>query len=133
MEPPGIVEIRVMPDSEAQSRYLPGNEIGIVGIPAEPLVGIGLAIWKDSGFSMPMAAAFTMGESGCVGLSANYGAGGCETIPSRGNAGQTVGADMIPLAGGGEHFFADFRADVRVVAEHHETEDGDTPASLTVS
>ena len=76
-----------------------GNEIGIVGIPAEPFVEIGLAIRKDSGFPMTMVAALTMGEIGYVGLPANYGVGGYETIPSRGKAGRTVGTDMIRIAG----------------------------------
>ena len=75
-----------------------GNEIGIVGIPAEPFAEIGIAIRKASDFPLTMVAALTMGEIGYVGLPENYGVGGYETNPSRAKADRTVGKNLIRIA-----------------------------------
>ena len=75
-----------------------GNEIGIVGIPAEPFAEIGIAIRKASDFPLTMVAALSMGAIGYVGLPENYGVGGYETTPSRTKADRTVGADVLRTA-----------------------------------
>ena len=76
-----------------------GNEIGIVGIPAEPFAEIGIAIRKASDFPLTMVAALSMGAVGYVGLPENYGVGGYETTPARAKADRTVGTDLIRIAG----------------------------------
>ena len=75
-----------------------GNEIGIVGIPAEPFAEIGIAIRKASDFPLTMVAALSMGAIGYVGLPENYGVGGYETTPSRTKADRTVGTEIIRIA-----------------------------------
>ena len=74
------------------------DEIGIVGIPAEPFAEIGIAIRKESHFPLTFVVALSMGEIGYVGLPENYGVGGYETNPSRAKAGRTVGQDILRTA-----------------------------------
>jgi len=74
-----------------------GDEIGIVSLPCEPFVEIGLAIKQASHFPLTLIAALGMGKAGYVGLPGNYGNGGYETSPSATLASRDFGTELIRL------------------------------------
>ena len=94
-----LIECRENPILEKRFERIPavkfGKSLGIVGLPAEPFVEIGLEIKKASPFALTMVSALTQGEVGYVGLPKNYGIGGYETAPSRSNADPSVGEAFI--------------------------------------
>ncbi len=75
-----------------------GRGIGIIGIPAEPFVELGMAVRKQSRFPMTMLAALAMGEIGYVGMPGNYGNGGYETSPAPTVADRGLGPEMVRTA-----------------------------------
>ena len=75
-----------------------GNEIGIVSLPCEPFVEIGLAIKQASHFPLTLVVALGMGQVGYVGLPDNYGNGGYETSPSPQSADRNLGTELIRVS-----------------------------------
>ncbi|OGV49084.1 MAG: hypothetical protein A2017_11810 [Lentisphaerae bacterium GWF2_44_16] len=75
-----------------------GDRIGIVSVPCEPFVEIGLAVKKASHFPLTLVAALGMGEIGYVGLPDNYGNGGYETSPSPSASDRNWGPTLIKTA-----------------------------------
>lgn len=75
-----------------------GDEIGIVSLPCEPFVEIGLAIKQASRFPLTLVVALGMGEVGYVGLPDNYGNGGYETSPSPLSADRNLGNELIRVS-----------------------------------
>ena len=94
-----LIECRENPVTEKRYERVPaikfGKTLGIVGLPAEPFVEIGLEIKKASPFTFTMVSALTQGEVGYVGLPKNYGIGGYETAPDRYKADPCVGEAFI--------------------------------------
>ena len=74
-----------------------GDQIGIVTLPCEPFVEIGLGIKAVSPFPITIIAGLAMGETGYVGLRDNYRHGNAayETSPSPGAVDVNVGEDML--------------------------------------
>ena len=76
-----------------------GDELGIVTLPAEPFVEIGLAIKENSRFATTMVAALTQGEIGYVGLEESYGrGGGYETRPGYGSPAHNLAPVLVETA-----------------------------------
>jgi hypothetical protein len=74
-----------------------GDQIGIVSLPCEAFVEIGLAIKEKSSFPLTLVVALGMGGIGYVGLPDNYGNGGYETSPSATLASRDLGTELIRL------------------------------------
>lgn len=73
-----------------------GDKIGVVSLPCEPFVELGLAIKQASPFPMTIIAALGMGETGYVGMPEHYcHGGGYETSPSPDSVDVNVGAVMV--------------------------------------
>ena len=75
------------------------DAIGIVSLPAEPFVEIGLGIKAASRFPLTLVAGLSMGEVGYVGLPEHYThGGGYETSPSPEMADRLAGQNMMKAA-----------------------------------
>jgi len=76
-----------------------GDKIGVVSLPAEPFVEIGLAVKRASRFPFTFVAALGMGEVGYVGLPEHYcHGGGYETSPSPDTADRNTGTRLVDAA-----------------------------------
>ena len=75
-----------------------GDAVGIVSLPAEPFMEIGIAIKKTSRFPYTMVAALGMGTVGYVAMPENYErGGGYETRPSRTSPAHDLAFKFISL------------------------------------
>ncbi|MBO4345426.1 MAG: neutral/alkaline non-lysosomal ceramidase N-terminal domain-containing protein [Victivallales bacterium] len=76
-----------------------GDKIGIVSLPCEPFVEIGLGIKEASPFPFTFVAGLSMGEVGYVGRTVNYqhGNSAYETAPDANQADVTVGESLLAL------------------------------------
>ena len=74
-----------------------GDQIGIVSLPCEPFVELGLGNKAVSPFPFTIIAGLAMGETGYVGLKENYchGNAAYETSPSPDSVDVNVGEDML--------------------------------------
>ena len=76
-----------------------GDAVGIVSLPAEPFMEIGIAIKKTSRFPYTMVAALGMGTVGYVAMPENYErGGGYETRPSPSAPAHDVAPKIIEKA-----------------------------------
>ena len=76
-----------------------GDKLGIVALPCEPFVEIGLAIKDASPFPYTFISGLSMGEVGYVGRTANYqhGNSAYETAPDANSADVTVGEMFVEV------------------------------------
>ena len=75
-----------------------GDAVGIVSLPAEPFMEIGLALKKTSRFPYTMIAALGMGTVGYVAMPENYErGGGYETRPARTSPAHDLALKFISL------------------------------------
>ena len=75
-----------------------GKAFGIVSVPAEPFVEIGLAIKKASPFPYTVVSALSMGEIGYVGMPECYErGGGYETRPGRTSPAHDLAPKLIEV------------------------------------
>ena len=77
-----------------------GDQIGVVSMPAEPFVEIGLNVKKASRFPLTLVAALAQGEVGYVALPENYtrGIAAYETAPNNESADTGVGSELMATA-----------------------------------
>ena len=98
-----VLDNREKPAKDDRKEYITalkfGDELGIVTLPAEPFVEIGLAIKEHSRFESTMVAALTQGEIGYVGLPESYGrGGGYETRPGYGSPSHELAPVLVETA-----------------------------------